>query len=100
MTDHAQTLHDGVSGLLGAALSAASAGARAAREQQAWARADAAAEDAVHALGQRLLQAQAREQALLAELAAAKAEAQAQRSRACRAEGRLLGLQRRARAAA
>ncbi|WP_342164007.1 hypothetical protein [Methylobacterium sp. SD21] len=95
MTDHAQNLHDGVGGLLGAALLAASDGARAAREQAAWARAYAAAEDAVHALGQRLLQAQARERALLAELAAARAEAQAQRSRACRAEGQLLGLRRR-----
>ena len=71
MTDHAQTLHDGVSGLLGAALLAASDGARAARERAAWDRADAAAEASVHALGQRLLQSQARERALLAELAAA-----------------------------
>ena len=100
MTDHAQNLHDGVSGLLGAALLAADAGVRARREQEAWARADAAAEEAVHVLGQRLLRAQAREQTLLAELAAARAEAQAQRSRACRAEGRLLGLQRRGRSAA
>lgn len=100
MAGHAQALHDGVTGLLGAAFFAASDGARAARERAAWDRADAAAEDAVHALGQRLLRAQARERELLAELAAAKAEAQAQRSRACRAEGKLLGLQRRARAAA
>ena len=100
MTDHAQNLHDGVGGLLGAALLAADAGVRARREQQAWARADAAAEDAVHALGQRLLQSQARERALLAELAAARAEAQTQRARACRAEGKLLGLQRRGRTAA
>lgn len=100
MADHAQALHDGVGGLLGAALLAADAGVRARREQQAWARADAAAEDAVHALGQRLLRAQARERELLAELAAARAEAQEQRSRACRAEGRLLGFQRRGRTAA
>ncbi|GJD65767.1 hypothetical protein [Methylobacterium frigidaeris] len=81
-------------GLFGALL-AADGAARAAREQAAWARADAAAEDAVHALGQRLLRAQARERELLQEIAALRAEAQAQRSRACRAEGQLLGLRRR-----
>lgn len=100
MADHAQALHDGVSGALFGALLAADGAARVRREQAAWARADAAAEASVHALGQRLLQSQARERALLAELTAARAEAEFQRARACRAEGQLLSLKRRGRAAA
>ncbi|GJE79485.1 MULTISPECIES: hypothetical protein [Methylorubrum] len=81
---------------LGAALLAVDGAFRQAREAQAWARADAAAEQAVHALGQRLLRSQASERALIARIAELEAEVQAQRARACRAEGQLLGLRRRA----
>ncbi len=95
MTDHVDNLHSGLTAGLYGAFLAVDGAARVRREQQAWARADAAAEDAVHRLGQRLLQSQARERALLADLAAARAEAEFQRSRACRAEGQLLGLRRR-----
>ncbi|MCE4224055.1 hypothetical protein HCU64_09855 [Methylobacterium sp. C25] len=95
MAGHGHHVAGEVGGSLMGALLAVDAGVRARREQQAWARADAAAENAVHALGQRLLRAQARERELLQQIAALHAEAQAQRVRACRAEGRLVGLQRR-----
>lgn len=95
MRDYAQALHDGVGAGLTAALLNAHYAGQARKEAAAWARADARAEDAVHALGQRLLQSQARERALLARVAELEALAQAQRLRACRAEGQLQALRRR-----
>lgn len=96
MRDHAQALHDGVGAGLTAALLTAHYAGQTQREARAWDRADAQAEDVVHALGQRLQQSRARERALLARVAELEALAEAQRQRACRAEGQLQGLRRRA----
>ncbi|GJD54849.1 hypothetical protein [Methylobacterium dankookense] len=75
-------------GLMGALL-AVDGAVRAAREQAAWDRAEARAEDAVHRLGQALLASRAREAELARQLAAARAEATGLRIRATRAEARI-----------
>ncbi|SFU51665.1 MULTISPECIES: hypothetical protein [unclassified Methylobacterium] len=89
MSRHVDNLHDGISGGLYGALLAADGAARAAREQDAWDRAEARSEAAVHRLGQALLASRAREAELARQLAAARAEVAGLRIRASKAEARI-----------